>query len=204
VIGARAPAPPGRPPAAARPRRRRWRGLPLAILALLAPWLAAGQRPTSAEVEAAFLRNFARYLRWPDQAFPDAGAPWRICVLGEDPFGPVLERTFDGRTEQGRGFQIVRAAAVAELPACQIVVIAYGRSEQRRAALAELRGRPVLTVGDAPGFLQEGGMIQFQVSDRVEFGVNLDQARAAALKVQAKVLEVAREVVENGAVRRRG
>lgn len=202
MIGARAPAPPGRPPTAARPRRRR--GLALAILALLAPWLASGQRPTSAEVEAAFLRNFARYLRWPDQAFPDAGAPWRICVLGEDPFGPVLERTFDGRTEQGRGFQIVRAAAVAELPACQIVVIAYGRSEQRRAALAELRGRPVLTVGDAPGFLQEGGMIQFQVSDRVEFGVNLDQARAAALKVQAKVLEVAREVVENGAVRRRG
>lgn len=203
MIGARTPAPPGRPPTAARPRRRR-RGLTLAILALLAPWLASGQRPTSAEVEAAFLRNFARYLRWPDQAFPDAGAPWRICVLGEDPYGPVLERTFDGRTEQGRGFQIVRAAAVAELPACQIVVIAYGRSEQRRAALAELRGRPVLTVGDAPGFLQEGGIIQFQVSDRVEFGVNLDQARAAALKVQAKVLEVAREVVENGAVRRRG
>lgn len=204
MIGARAPAPPGRPATAARPRRRRWRGLPLAILALLAPWLASGQRPTSAEVEAAFLRNFARYLRWPDQAFPDGSAPWRVCVLGEDPFGPALERTLDGRTEQGRGFQIVRASAVAELPACQIAVIAYARSEQRRAALAQLRGRPVLTVGDAPGFLQEGGIIQFQVSDRVEFGVNLDQARAAALKVQAKVLEVAREVVENGVVRRRG
>jgi len=51
--------------------------------------------------------------------------------------------------------------------------------------------------------LREGGIIRFQVSDRVEMDVNLDQARSASLKIQTKMLEVAHEVLENGVVRSR-
>lgn len=194
----------------ARPGYRRawcWAGLLGLLLPLLQPCPAVAQESARAnprDVQAAFLRNFAHYLSWPDQAFADERAPWRICILGSDPYGAVLERTFERRTEQGRSFEIVRAGTLRELPRCQIVVVALVVAENRRAALAELRNRPVLTVGDAPGFLQEGGIIRFQVSDHVEFSVNLDEARSSSLKVQTKVLEVAREVVENGIVRRRG
>ena len=62
--------------------------------------------------------------------------------------------------------------------------------------------RPVLTVGDAPTFLQEGGIIRFHVSDRVGISVNLDRANLVAVKIPANVLEVSQEVVENGVVRR--
>jgi hypothetical protein len=58
-------------------------------------------------------------------------------------------------------------------------------------------------VSDAPDFLQEGGAIRLDVGDRVELSVNLDQARSLALKVQTKLLEVAREVLDNGSLRRR-
>jgi hypothetical protein len=56
-------------------------------------------------------------------------------------------------------------------------------------------------VGDAPDFLQEGGIIQFQIEDRVEMSINLDQARSASLAIQTKMLEVSRNVVENGVVK---
>jgi hypothetical protein len=154
-------------------------------------------------IEAAFLRNFAHYITWPEQAFATDQSPWRVCVLGSDPFGDILDDTFRGRTEQGRQFEIVRADATGDLASCHIVFVAHRGSANRRAALAELRNRPVLTVGDAPEFLQEGGMIRFQVSDHVEFGVNLDRTRSAALKIQTRMLEVAQEVVENGVARRR-
>lgn len=165
---------------------------------------AQGQpRANLPRVEAAFLRNFAHYIDWPADAFDDASSPWRICVLGKDPFGKVLEDTFKGRAEQGRTFEVIRAETLAELKSCQMVYVAYLGSGSRRAALAGLAKLPVLTVGDAPEFLQEGGMIRFQVSDHVEFGVNLDQARSASLKIQTRMLEIAHEVVENGVVRRR-
>lgn len=124
-------------------------------------------------------------------------------MLGNDPFSEVLERTLEGRSEQGRPFEIHRAATLDRLPRCHMLFVALADAAARRAALSEVAGRPVLTVGDAPGFLGEGGMIQFLVGDHVEMSINLDQARAASLKIQTKMLEVSREVVENGTRRRR-
>jgi hypothetical protein len=179
-------------------------GAPLLLIGLLFAGLAAGQPPAAENpyrVKAAFLRNFARYVTWPTSAFADTRAPWHICVLGRDPFGEVLDATLQGRTEQGRGFEAYRADTLAGLPACQIVYVAYRDTARRRAALAALKDQPILTVGEAGEFLAEGGMIRFQVGDRVEMGINLDQTRSASLSVQTKMLEVSSEVWENGTVR---
>ncbi len=168
------------------------------------PKLAVAQEVVTAspnKVKAAFLRNFTRYVSWPADAFADDHSPWRICILGNDPFGDILDKTVAGRFEQGRAFQVFRAETLNELPRCQIVYIAYKDAAKRRAALAELKKSPVLTVSDAPDFLQEGGIIQFQIGDRVEMNINLDQARSASLAIQTKMLEVSRDVVENGIVK---
>jgi hypothetical protein len=171
----------------------------------LLPRPAVGDGFVSAEpakVEAAFLRNFAHYVAWPSHAFADDKAPWRVCILGNDPFDGVLDAILQGRVEQGRSFVVKRVDTVAELRSCHLAYIAFRTAETRRAALAELASRPILTVGDAPDFLEEGGIIRFQVSDHVGFGVDLDHANSASLKIPTKMLEVAQEVVENGVIRR--
>jgi hypothetical protein len=167
--------------------------------------LAAGDETVTAspnQVKAAFLRNFAHYVTWPTNTAEDAHAPWRIGILGADPFGEVLGKTFEGRIEQARSFVIFRADTLEKLPPCDIIYIAEKDAKKRHAALAALKGQPVLTVGDAPGFLQEGGIIRFHVGDRVEMSVNLDQARAVSLKIPCQMLEVSREVLENGTLRK--
>jgi len=186
-----------------------WAGRCAVLLGLLLlfclPAFAAGQafaKANPSQVEAAFLRNFARYVTWPAHAFAEDRSPWNVCILGRDPFGEVLDNTFKGRTEQGRTFETFRAETLDELPSCQIVFVAYKEAAKRRAALAELKNRPVLTVGDAPGFLQEGGIIRFQVEEYVKMSINLDQARSVSLKIQTKMLEVTHEVLENGVVRK--
>lgn len=174
------------------------------LLMLLMPSMAAsqGEAKNPHEVEAAFLRNFAHYVTWPYHAFSDDSSPWHIGILGEDPFGAILEATFEGRAENGRSFAVFRAATLDELPPCQIIFIAYENAGKRRLALDALKHKPVLTVGDAPEFLGEGGVIQFQVGDRVHMNINLDQARAAALTIQTKMLEVASDILEGGEFRR--
>jgi hypothetical protein len=180
-------------------------GLLTLLLLVSLPLSAASQelRQTNPwRVEAAFLRNFAHYVTWPESTFSDDQSPWRICILGEDPFGELLENTLKGRTEKGRSFTIQRTDKSSELRNCQIVYVAYKVSMSRRAALAELKDQPVLTVSNAPGFLEEGGMIRFDVKQHVEMSINLDHARAASLSVQTKMLEVSRNVIVNGQVRK--
>lgn len=179
----------------------------LALALLLAPLArgAAAQEPAVepvGKVEAAFLRNFARYVSWPAQAFADERSAWVVCVLGGEHFDDSLERTFLGRTEQGRPFKVVRVTTPDQLPSCQIAFIAYEAATRRRSVLNELKKRPVLTVGNAPEFLQEGGVIRLLARDRVEMSVNLDQARAVSLAIPTKMLEVSREIVEGGVVRK--
>lgn len=152
-------------------------------------------------VQAAFLRNFARYVSWPETAFRDARAPWQIGVLGRDELGDALERTLRGRTEQDRPFEVRRARSAEALRDCHIVFVGFEDPARRRAALVELRGRPILTVGDAEGFLDEGGTVELMVRDTVQFRVSLDQARLGALRIQTKMLELSRAVVENGVTR---
>ncbi len=154
------------------------------------------------KIKAAFLRNFAHYVTWPSDAFPDDDSVWRIGILGDDPFGDTLEKTLAGRMEQGRRFQVFRSDSLDELSQCQILFIAYDSPEKRQEALAALKDLPVLTVGDAPDFLEEGGIVRFQVGTYVDMSINLDQARAVSLKVQTPMLEVSREVLEDGILHR--
>jgi YfiR/HmsC-like len=170
---------------------------------LLFPDLVASQALISEnpyKIKAAFIRNFAHYVTWPEDAFTDIRSPWRICILGRDNFGEALDETLAGRSEKGRSFEIHRANALNELPACQIIYIAYDNPAKRRAVLNELKDQPVLTVGDAPDFLREGGIIRFDVGERVHMSVNLDRAREDALAIQTKMLEVSDEVLENGSL----
>jgi hypothetical protein len=153
-------------------------------------------------VKAAFVRNFAHYVKWPKTAFESAESPWQIGVAGDTALGEVLESALRGRIEQGRRFQIHVADSLNKLPLCHIVVIAFEDSRKRRAALAELKDKPVLTVGDAEDTLKDGGIVRFELSDRIQMSVNLDQARAASLSIPTEMLEVSTAVLEHGVVRR--
>ena len=183
----------------------RWAAIAFALLfgpaggAATAQGQAAGKR---AEVEAAFLRNFARYVTWPAASFTSERAPWSVCILGDDRFDDALEKTFQGRTEQGRPFEVLRTPTHDLLAGCQIVYVGYVNSARRRAILNELRTKPILTVGDAPQFLDEGGIIRLLAAERIEMSINLDQARAVSLAIPAKMLEVSHGVLENGTMRK--
>ena len=182
-----------------------WAAIAFALLFADAGGVALAQAQEAGKrsaVEAAFLRNFARYVTWPPASFASERTPWSVCILGDDHFDDALEKTFQGRTEQGRPFEVLRTPAHDALAGCQIVYINYASSAKRRAILNELRNRPILTVGNAPQFLDEGGIIRLLAVERIEMGINLDQARAVSLAIPAKMLEVSRDVLENGTMRK--
>ncbi len=147
------------------------------------------------ELKAAFLFRFTEFIEWPAGAFPSPQAPIRICVFGKDPFANALDQTLSGERVGGRALMAVRPDSVSELPNCHVVFI--GQSERPRMIeiLTDLRGKPVLTVADTPGFLDNGGMVNFVIEGgRVRFDINLAATETARLRMSSKLLRSARLV----------
>jgi hypothetical protein len=148
------------------------------------------------EVKAAFLYNFARFVKWPTAAFREDGS-FRLCILGPDPFGPVLEETVEGETSHGRPVEVARVGRVDDATACQILFVSRQKHVDSHT-FDRLRTEPVLIVGETQGLTDAGAMINFRMEGaNVRFEVNVDAAREAGLEVSSKLLKVARAVVND-------
>ena len=151
------------------------------------------QGPLEYEVKAAFLYNFAKFTEWPMEQ--DPGTPIVIGVLGEDPFGEVLEHTIRGKQVRGRALTIKRFRKVEDpLKSCHILFISSESATASRA-LKFLQGARVLTVGESRAFCSLGGTINFVLDHRrVRFEINVAAAERAGLKLSSKLLKLAKIV----------
>ena len=147
------------------------------------------------QVKAAYLLNFTRYVDWPSQSFDAPGAPLTICVLGRDPFGPVLDKTVLGRTTHGRPVSVRRVSTGREAAACHLVFIGGETWRTQRDLLGTLRSLGLLTVGESPEFAQEGGVIGFTIqNETVRFVVNAKARDRAGLRISSRMLSLAAAV----------
>lgn len=182
-----------------RARRGRARRTVIALAAsLLAGAGLAHPAPSAIEeyaVKAAFLLNFARFVEWPEDSFATAESPMRICVLGEDPFGAVLDRTIDGQLVSGRRVEAARTADAEELAECQVAFVSRSERSRIDAVIARVADAPVLTVSEVDGFAGRGGTINFFLdTQRVRFEVNPAAASRSGLRISSELLRLGRIV----------
>ena len=167
------------------------------VLALtLAGDVQAGSTVEEYSVKAAFLFHFAQFIEWPPGAFKDAGAPMTYCTVGEDPFRGALEAALNGKIVGARVLRVVHFKQVEEVRECQVVFLGGLGKKTDPEALKALADRPVLTVGEAQEFAQDGGMIGFRLEEnKVRFEINLAAAERAGLKISARLLALASKVI---------
>jgi hypothetical protein len=170
-------------------------------LVCLLAWLAGGpelRAESLRETMANDLWLLPQYVVWPTNTFATPAEPWRIGILGMNPFGDLLETNRRDHQVAGRGFEIWRATQLSNLPPCEIIFIAGQDAAQIKDIVTALGSRPVLTVSEHDNFLALGGMIQFAGRKEVRILIDLDHSRAGRLKISTPLLEIASEVVEHG------
>ena len=167
----------------------------LAAAALLAALSAPGAaQPSEAAVKAAFLSKFAGYLTWPPPARPAAGTPYRVCIVGSDPFGPTIEGALRGQQVNGHPLQLRRLGNAAAAEGCHVAFLRGTAAQSTSAMLQALRGKPVLTVTDARAGGPQG-MIHFVLyQGRVRFHVDEAMASRSGLAIDSRLLGVALSV----------
>ena len=169
--------------------------LPGLLLALSALAHGAGPEAGDAQVRAAFVFNFVRYVDWPDD-LAGASAPLVVCYAGNRAATAQALGVMEGRLVRGRQ---VRLRQVDGDPAgCHVLV--FGEGQGTPALLHRAQGRPILTVGEGWAFLDEGGIIALAVVDgKMAFGANLEAARRASLRLGSQMLKLARRIVDDPA-----
>jgi hypothetical protein len=166
-------------------RRAMFCGLAAVLLASQQAYSAGGE-DLEYQVKAAFLFNFLKFVEWPAAA---NDSPWVIGVLGHDPFGEVLDQTVLGKIVNGRRVEVRRYSRLNDVKDCNILFIS--RADFERSGTPVQKG--LLTVGEAPGFLKSGGIINFYLEDKhLHFEIRALGAHTAGLQVSSQLMKLGR------------
>ena len=180
--------------------RRFWCAALAAMWALtgLPAGRAQGSRRPEYEVKAAYLFNFGNFVVWPAKSADPMGDSFPICVLGQDPFGPMLDATVTGEMIGGRKVVARRISRPQEALNCRIVFVSSSEEGQLKEVVSSLGKLSVLTVSDIPEFAQRGGMVQFVLEqNRVRFEINQTSAERAGMTLSSQLLKLATKVRKN-------
>jgi hypothetical protein len=156
------------------------------------------QREISREyqIKAVFLFNFTQFVEWPEAAFPTPDGPFVIGIIGRDPFGTYLQETVQGEKMQGHPLVVKRIQSPDEAVNCHILFVNASDKADIQLIVEKARDKPVLTVGDAPNFAAQGGMIRFLKEDnKIRIQINLEATRQANVMISSKLLNLA-DIVE--------
>lgn len=145
------------------------------------------------EVKAAFVYNFAHFVRWPEGHTLRPGEPFRYCVL-DDALAPLLAKAVAGETLDGHPLVVQRQPDPRNFQECHLIYFG-DQSAISPGAQTELLRRltgPILTVSDQPGFAARGGMITLtHKRGRIHPVINTDAIERTELRVSAKLLNLA-------------
>lgn len=141
-------------------------------------------------LKAAFIAAFAKFIEWP-RVESRPGNDIVICSLGSGPMNAPLESIAGQETQKGR--LQVKANLSAPSSQCHILFIHASQMDQAEAILKAVRRKSVLTVSDGEAFASRGGMIGFfPGKDKIHFEVNLDAVQAEGIKINSRMLALAK------------
>ena len=156
---------------------------------------AQSSAPSQLDVQAVYLFDFAKFVRWPEGA---EHGTLTICVAGEKAYVDRLTRLVKSEQVDSRPLAVRAVQTPADVADCDILFLSVSAKDQEAAMLAATAGKPVLTVSDIPDFLNSGGIIQFLlINKRVRFSVDLRPAAHSGIGLSSELLKVAVKV--NGA-----
>jgi hypothetical protein len=177
----------------------------LCVVAIL-PGRLSGQA-TEADVKAAYVFNFGKYIRWPKEAAGGENEKFLIGVLGKSPVEPVLDKAAQEKNIQGKSIVVLHFASLDKYRPCHVLFVAGvqegekddAAEERLSEVLKKTKGQPVLVVAETEGMAAKGAVINFFIDDnRVKFEINPDAAKEAKLQISAKLLQVGKIVSSSG------
>jgi hypothetical protein len=146
-------------------------------------------------LKAVFLYNFAQFTDWPTNAFDQPDSPLVIGILGNDPFGALLDDAIRDENVNGRKFVVKRYRHVEEVKSCHILFISQSETSRLDKIMAALKYKPVLTVSDIENSAYHDICIRLITEkNKIRLRINMQSLQEAKLTLSSKLLRVAETI----------
>lgn len=172
-------------------------GLYIVSLLICLPGISHGDKKvTEYQIKAVFLYNLAHFTTWPESV------KWSddffcIGIIGDDPFGEILEKTVAGERVNGKKIRIIRYPDIPAIDSnkCEILFVASTAVQQLRTIKQNIEKSSILIVADTPGSARQGVMVNLvNTNQRIEVEINRREVRSAGLFISSKLLQLAKVV----------
>ncbi len=152
------------------------------------------------QIKAAFLYKFCSYIEWPVQAFERADTPIIIGIAGPDNMAEELNQITAGHAVNGRSVVVRKLRRGDSLAGLHVLFVTRAAAPFTAEALGAAKGQPMLIVTEADPANALESIINFVVvNDKVRFDISLPSAEQSNLKISARLLAVARKVIQRPA-----
>lgn len=156
---------------------------------------------TEYEQKAALILALSKRVTWPNKAF-DHSNKLVLGILGDDPFGAIIDSVLLNRSANGRFWRIKRGHSIKDLKGSHIIFIGNSYSQDEIKSILESiysKNNPtVLTIGDnIDNFCKMGGVINLTISANPNtlYSLNVVAANRAQLTMDVKLLNLASDIV---------
>jgi hypothetical protein len=115
-----------------------------------------------------------------------------FCVIGDN----VVQQSFasiDHKAIGNKTLQVINLSRLRNLEECHVLYISELKQNVLLQVFAEIKKRPLLTIGEGYDFAAQGGMVGMEkVNGKINLHVNLPVAREANLNISARLLKLAK------------
>jgi hypothetical protein len=169
------------------------------VLTVVAACLGAraGAQATDdeAQVKAAFVYNFLKFVDWPATAFRSPQDALVVVIVGDSRTGDAAERLLAAKQVGDHPVVVRRAGWDQPLTGVHAVFVAERDARKLHRLFDAAAAASVLSIGEGEEFASHGGVIGLIIDNRkVRFDIDTSAARSAGLFVSSKLLALTRVI----------
>jgi hypothetical protein len=153
---------------------------------------AAATSVKEAQIKAAFLYNFTKFVAWPEASFAAPGDAFVVGLFGDSALQQALEATVKDRRVNGRSIIVKRVVTPVEARAVHLLFVEAAEEASFADVWQKIADSTVLVVGESPQFLASGGCIRLILDEqRLRFEINASAAERARLRISSQLQKLA-------------
>jgi hypothetical protein len=152
---------------------------------------AHAQERGEAQIKAGFVYSFAKHTEWPSSARE------RILCAAPQTLTEHALAGINGLPLHEATLAIRNITTPADTEGCHVLLLGRQQRAQLDAWLRAVESRAILTIGDLVGIERPRTVINlFTEGRRVRYDLNLAVARAAGLKLNPRLINLADNVID--------
>lgn len=145
-------------------------------------------------MKAVAFEKLSLFITWPTNAVKnDPSKEFVIAVLGQNPFGNILNDIYKDKKIKDKRVRIVYATNIMQLQDCQILFIPKKGVAVLQKILAAVKDLPTLTISESEGMAEAGCFINFYIyENKLRFEINQKGMQDAGFTIDYRLLRVSK------------